>query len=203
MISKTSIKYNRASGLYDLVETPVEQFFFRRYRKKALAHAIGKILEVGVGTGKNFPYYSHDIEVVGIDFSSGMLEKAGRRKEKLDMNNVTLLEMDAQDLSFADNSFDTVISTFVFCTVPDPGLGLRQLLRVLKPGGRAIFLEHMRSANWFLNIHLYLMNLVTKPMMGTSMIRETQKNIEKAGFEIESVENLIFDVVRLIVASNR
>ncbi len=61
----------------------------------------------------------------------------------------------------------------------------------------------MRSANWFLNIHLYLMNLVTKPMMGTSMIRETQKNIEKAGFEIESVENLIFDVVRLIVASKR
>ena len=61
----------------------------------------------------------------------------------------------------------------------------------------------MRSANWFLNIHLYLMNLVTKPMMGNSMIRDTQKNIEKAGFEIESVENLIFDVVRLIVASKR
>lgn len=109
--------------------------------------------------------------------------------------------MDAQNMELDDNTFDTVVSTFVFCTVPDPIKGLKEAYRVLKPGGTAIFLEHMKSNSRLLNIPLYLMEPFIKTLLGTSMLRETQKNIEKAGFKIEKVENLFFNIVRLIIAT--
>ncbi len=111
--------------------------------------------------------------------------------------------MDIQDLKFKDDTFDTVISTFVFCTVPDPIAGLKEVYRVLKPEGKVIFLEHMKSKYLVLNIFLYFMNIVSTRILGTSMIRETQKNIEQADFTIVSVENKLFDIVRLIIATKR
>ncbi|ACJ16326.1 ubiquinone/menaquinone biosynthesis methyltransferase; (ubiE) [Thermococcus onnurineus NA1] len=200
-MEKTAKKYDRFSKIYDLFESPMEVMAFSKYRKKALSIAKGKVLEIGVGTGKNLPYYPKDVEVIGIDFSRGMLEKAERRRKELGLKNVKLLLMDAQKLEFEDNTFDTVVSTFVFCTVPDPVKGLKEAYRVLKPGGKTIFLEHMKSESKLLNIPLYLMDPIMKALVGTSMVRETQKNIEKVGFKIEKVENLFFDIVRLIVAT--
>jgi ubiquinone/menaquinone biosynthesis C-methylase UbiE len=200
-MSKTAKKYDRFSKIYDLFESPMEMRAFSKYRKKALSLARGKVLEVGVGTGKNFPYYPKDVEVIGIDFSKGMLEKAEKRKKELGLENVKLLLMDVQNLEFEDNTFDTVVSTFVFCTVPDPIKGLKEVYRVLKPGGKAIFLEHMKSESKLLNIPLYLMDPIMRALVGTSMVRETQKNIGKAGFRIEKVENLFFDIVRFIIAT--
>ncbi|KPU62766.1 methyltransferase type 11 [Thermococcus sp. EP1] len=194
-------KYDRFSKIYDLFESPMEMRAFSKYRKKALSLAKGKVLEIGIGTGKNLPYYPEGVEVIGIDFSRGMLEKAEKRKKELGLENVKLLYMDAQNMEFDDNTFDTVVSTFVFCTVPDPIKGLKEAYRVLKPGGTAIFLEHMKSNSRLLNIPLYLMEPFIKTLLGTSMLRETQKNIEKAGFKIEKVENLFFDIVRLIIAT--
>jgi len=194
-------KYDRFSKIYDLFESPMEMRAFSKYRKKALSLAKGKVLEIGIGTGKNLPYYPEGVEVIGIDFSRGMLEKAEKRKKELGLENVKLLYMDAQNMEFDDNTFDTVVSTFVFCTVPDPIKGLKEAYRVLKPGGTAIFLEHMKSNSRLLNIPLYLMESFIKTLLGTSMLRETQKNIEKAGFKIEKVENLFFNIVRLIIAT--
>jgi len=194
-------KYDRFSKIYDLFESPMEMRAFSKYRKKALSLAKGKVLEIGIGTGKNLPYYPEGVEVIGIDFSRGMLEKAEKRKKELGLENVKLLYMDAQNMEFDDNTFDTVVSTFVFCTVPDPIKGLKEAYRVLKPGGTAIFLEHMKSNSRLLNIPLYLMEPFIKTLLGTSMLRETQKNIEKAGFKIEKVENLFFNIVRLIIAT--
>ncbi|AIF70126.1 type 11 methyltransferase [Palaeococcus pacificus DY20341] len=194
-------KYDRFSKIYDLFESPMEMRAFSKYRKKALSLAKGKVLEIGIGTGKNLPYYPKDVEVVGIDFSKGMLEKAEKRRKELGLKNVKLLLMDAQNMEFEDNTFDTVVSTFVFCTVPDPIKGLKEAYRVLKPGGKAIFLEHMKSESRLLNIPLYIMDPIMRTLVGTSMLRETQKNIEKAGFRIEKVENLFFDIVRLIIAT--
>ncbi|HDD31848.1 MAG TPA: methyltransferase domain-containing protein [Thermococcus litoralis] len=194
-------KYDRFSKIYDLFESPMEMRAFSKYRKKALSLAKGKVLESGIGTGKNLPYYPEGVEVIGIDFSRGMLEKAEKRKKELGLENVKLLYMDAQNMELDDNTFDTVVSTFVFCTVPDPIKGLKEAYRVLKPGGTAIFLEHMKSNSRLLNIPLYLMEPFIKTLLGTSMLRETQKNIEKAGFKIEKVENLFFNIVRLIIAT--
>jgi len=102
-------------------------------------------------------------------------------------------------MDFPDEPFDAVISTFVFCTVPDPLKGLSEVYRVLKKGKYAYFLEHMRSEKWHLNITLGMMNLLTKPLLGTSMLRRTRDNILKAGFTIVHEENLLNDVVKLMV----
>lgn len=197
---KTVKKYDRFSKFYDFIEKPVEKYFFSSLRKKALALAQGKVLEVGIGTGKNMPHYPGNVELTGVDFSRGMLEKAEKKKKNLLLRNITLLEMDVEKMTFEEGSFDTVVSTFVFCTVPDPVKGLKGVYRVLKSGGRAVFLEHMKSKYFFLNILLYMMNIITKTLTGTSMVRETQKNIEKVGFRIEEVYNFSVDVVRLIIA---
>ena len=201
MKEETSRKYSRVAKLYDLFEWPIETLLFKKLRKEAVSYVYGKVLEVGVGTGKNLPYYAKNIDLTAIDFSPGMLEIARNKKPEVDLKAYKLYEMDVQDLKFEDNTFDTVISTFVFCTVPDPIVGLKEVYRVLKPEGKVIFLEHMKSNYFVLNIFLYLMNSVSKRVLGTSMIRETQKNIEQTGFSIVSVEHKLFDIIRLIIAT--
>ena len=203
MKEDTSHKYSRIAKLYDLFEWPIETILFKKLRKEALSYAYGHVLEVGVGTGKNLPYYNKDVDLTAIDFSPGMLEIAKSKKTEAYLKVLNLYEMDIQDLKFKDDTFDTVISTFVFCTVPDPIAGLKEVYRVLKPEGKVIFLEHMKSKYLVLNIFLYFMNIVSTRILGTSMIRETQKNIEQAGFTIVSVENKLFDIVRLIIATKR
>jgi ubiquinone/menaquinone biosynthesis C-methylase UbiE len=199
-MASTEHKYDRFARIYDLMEKPIEKVTFSHLREKFRSLLEGKVLEVGVGTGKNIPYYPEDVEVTGIDFSKGMLVKAQKRIDRLSVRNVSLIEMDVEDMQFSSESFDTVLSTFVFCTVPNPIRGLEEVYRVLKPGGKAVFIEHMRSEKPFLNIPLYMMNVFTTALLGTSTIRETQKNIEKAGFKIDDVQNTGFDIIRFIVA---
>lgn len=200
MKQKTSIKYSRISRFYDFYEYPIEHFLFKKLRTETISFAKKKTLEVGVGTGKNLTYYKSDIDLIAIDFSSGMLEIARHKYEKTNLKKLTFKEMDVQKLSFNDNTFDTIISTFVFCTVSDPISGLKELRRVLKPSGKVIFLEHMKSNNKFINIHLFLINIFSQRILGTSMLRNTQENIQSVGFTIESVDNKVFDVVRIIIA---
>ncbi len=201
MKEDTSRKYSRIAKLYDLFEWPIEKLLFKKLRKEAVSYAYGDVLEVGIGTGKNLPYYDKSVNLTAIDFSPGMLEIVKNKETELDLNVFRLHEMDVQDLEFEDDCFDTIISTFVFCTVPDPIAGLKEVYRVLKPKGKVIFLEHMKSKYSVLNIFLYIMNIVSTRVLGTSMIRETQKNIEQSGFTIVSVEHKLFDIVRLIIAT--
>ena len=200
MNQKTAEKYSRISHLYDTFEYPIERVLFQKLRTKAISYAQKNTLEVGVGTGKNLPYYYPDIILKAIDFSSGMLKVSHRKQKNVQVKHLQLYKMDVQQLAFDSNSFDTVVSTFVFCTVPDPIAGLKEVYRVLKPSGTAIFLEHMKSHYTLVNIPLYVMNVFSKSLLGTSMVRETQKNIELVGFTIESVEKKTLDIVRLIIA---
>jgi ubiquinone/menaquinone biosynthesis C-methylase UbiE len=203
MRRSTSEKYDSAAKHYDRMETIIETLLFSRLRRLAVYHVRGETLEVGVGTGKNILYYPSDQKVTAIDFSRGMLRKAAQTRDRLGTDNIRLLQMDVERLEFSDNTFDTSISTFVFCTVPNPLRGLSELRRILKPGGKAIFLEHMKSSNPLINLFLYMMNLFSYRFLGTSMIRETQKNITASGFKIVEVRHLFLDVVRLIVAEKR
>ncbi len=196
-----STKYDRASKSYDRMEALIETLLFRKARRRAVAHVRGEVLEIGVGTGKNLPFYPESATVTGIDVSCGMLERARRRAARLNNTEIRLRRMDAEAMPFPDDSFDTVISTFVFCTVANPHAGLGEALRVLKPAGKAIFLEHMRSRHVFLNAVLGFMNLFTLPLLGTSMTRDTEANIRAAGFVVHDVELLFLDIVRLIVAT--
>lgn len=159
------------------------------------------VLEVGIGTGKNLPYYGEDVNVIGIDFSRGMLEKATEKAKAYPEKEVSLLQMDVTDLGFPDDYFEFVVSTFVFCTVPNPLAGLQEVKRVLKPGGKAIFLEHMRSSSTFNNLFLYAMSRMTIPLIGTSMVRKTKQNIQQSGFHVVEENNLFSDIVKLLICT--
>ena len=183
-------KYNRISAIYDIIELPMELFLYGRWREEALSNLSGKVLEVGVGTGRNLKYYPAGCSVTGIDISAGMLEKA--RKKARGMKNITLLLMDAENLEFPDNSFDYVVTTFVLCSVPDPVKALYEMRRVLKPSGELIALEHMRSSNSLIARVEDLINPITFFLIGVNVNRDTVRNIEKAEFVIEESKKSSF-----------
>jgi len=106
-----------------------------------------QVLEVGVGTGINLGMYPRSARVTGIDLSSRMLDKAKKRIAEKNLTNCDLAEMDATNLSFADNSFDVVYAPYVISVVPDPVKVAREMYRVCRPGGRVVILNHFKSAN--------------------------------------------------------
>jgi Methylase involved in ubiquinone/menaquinone biosynthesis len=191
-------KYNRIAPVYELIDLPLE-LFFRKWRKEALSGLRGKVLEVGVGSGRNLKYYPAGCRVIGIDKSEGMLQRAREKAEG--MKNITLYVMDAEHLEFPDNSFDYVITTFVLCTIPDPVKALKEMRRVLKPSGELIALEHVHSDYPFIDCIEHLINPVLFFLLGDHTTRHTVKNIEKAGFTIKEAKKLAFkDVFRKIRA---
>ncbi len=192
-------KYNRIAPVYEFIDLPLELPYFRKWRNEALSGLSGKVLEVGIGTGRNLKHYPVNCSVTGIDNSKGMLEKA-KEKAKY-MKNVTLLLMDAERLEFPDNSFDYVVTTFVLCTIPDPLKALKEMRRVLKPSGELIALEHMHSSDPFIARLENSINPFMFLLLGDHMTRHTVRDIKEAGFTIQEVENLAFkDVFRKIRA---
>ncbi len=198
----TRARYNRIAPIYDLVET-MSEGRFKPWREKLWNCAQGKILEIGVGTGTNFPYHPRGAEVTGIDLSEQMLARAKERARRLD-RQVALAEGDAQMLEFPDNSFDTAADTFVFCSVPDPVRGLKELNRVVKPGGRILLLEHVRINQPVIGWMMDLMNPLIVRLWGANINRRTVENVKQAGLEIEKIEDLgPMKMVKLIVARPR
>lgn len=194
-------RYNRIAYLYDSLEAPMEWLRFRSWRVRLRTAIAGpKALEVGVGTGKNLPYYPLDVDVTAIDFSPPMLAYAKKAAVKLDIH-VNLHLMDVQHLDFPDNSFDTIFGSFVFCSVPDPVMGLKEIRRVCKPGGRLLLLEHVRPQNALAG-HLFdIMNPFIVRMMGANINRRTIENINNAGWSIIKDEPLSYSIVRWIEAT--
>ena len=160
----------------------------------------GATLEVGVGTGKNMPYYPRGARVTGIDLSPRMLVRSRARRQQLGLS-LNLHVMDAQALEFADNAFDCAVATFVFCSVPDPVLGLRELGRVVKSDGKILLLEHMRAENRVIGKMMDWVNPLIVRVMGFNINRRTLLNIERAGLAIESVEDVgLRGIFKFIVA---
>lgn len=141
---KIKRRYNRAARYYDLFEKPMEVMSLKKWRLEVMKDLEGKILEIGVGTGKNIEYYPDGIDTTALDFSEKMLERAKAKAKRLN-KKVNLMQMDVQDMNFPDNTFDTVFTTCVFCSVPDPIKGLIEIRRVCKPNGKIIMIEHVRS----------------------------------------------------------
>lgn len=196
-------RYDRIAVVYDSCEAISERFGYGKWRDLLWSKVEGiHILEVGVGTGKNFSYYPPDVVITAVDFSDRMLKRAKNRvsKEKV---KVRLQQMDVQNLEFEDNTFDTVVASFVFCSVPDPVRGLMEVKRVCKPGGEVVLLEHVLSANPILRWLMNLTNPLVVRMRGANINRRTVENVIKSGLRVEQVTDLGVGIFKLIEARKK
>ena len=191
-------RYDRQAALYDLREAPMEVFIGRWRRRLWRQVPPGsRVLEVGVGTGRNMRHYPPGVSVVAADFSPKMLARAVRRARQ-HRTDVQLALMDAQALAFADASFDVVVTTCVFCSVPDPVLGLQEVRRVLRPDGRILLMEHVRSRLPVLGRLMDWLNPVSVRLQGVNINRDTVANVERAGLQVRCADNLLLDIFKLI-----
>ncbi len=198
----TRARYNRIAPIYDLLEA-LSEGRFKPWREKLWGQATGHILEVGVGTGKNFPYHPRGAKITGIDLADQMLARARERAQKLG-ESIDLREGDAQALDFPDNSFDTAAATFVFCSVPDPVRGLRELNRVVKPGGKILLLDHVRIDQPIIGLVMDWVDPLVSRLWGAHINRRTVENVQRAGLDIERIEHLgPMRMVKLIVATSQ
>lgn len=196
----TRRRYDRAAVFYDYAEGLME-LGFARWRRDLWARVRpGRTLELGVGTGRSLRYYPAAADVTAIDFSPRMLARARRRAARLGVV-VDLRNADVQALPFPDASFDTVIATCLFCSVPDPVQGLREAYRVLKPGGQLLLVEHVLSLRPLLGRVMRWLDPLVVRLWGAHIGRDTVANVRRGGFAELEVQDLALDIVKRIVAA--
>jgi ubiquinone/menaquinone biosynthesis C-methylase UbiE len=199
--TRIKAKYDRISPYYNLMMWFLERTVISRWRRKIFdSLGGGTTLEVGVGTGKNLDFYPPAGKMTAIDISSGMLKRTRRRASRKGVK-VALLQMDIEELSFRDQSLDTVLATFVFCSVPEPIKGLGEIKRVCKKNGRIILLEHVRPGSMLLGKIFDLFNPIMVWLMGVNINRDTVSNMTKAGLKIVEDKDLLADIVKLVIAT--
>ena len=184
----TKARFNRIAPIYDGMLL-IGESRFKPWRKKLLREARGRILEIGIGTGQNVLFYPPGSEVTGLDIAYGMLARARVKAERRGFP-VRLAVGDVLRLPFFDDSFDTVVSTFVFCSVPDPVGGLRELRRVCKPDGRILLLEHVRIDRPVIGPLMDLLNHLTVRVAGEYINRRAVEDIGRADLTIDEIEDL-------------
>ena len=191
---KQADSYDRLIGWWE------RRMFGEDNRPWACSRAEGKVLEVAVGTGLNLPFYDARLSVVGIDLSPDMLVFARRRALETG-REVDLREGDAHAIAFADESFDTVVSTYSLCNIPDPDQALSEMHRVLRPGGRLILVDHIRSSVRPILWLQKIAEVLTVRMDGDYLTRRPSLNAERQGFEITERERFARGVVERLVAT--
>ena len=187
--------YDKFAKGYDRAFAPFEKRFLSRWREETLSHLPenSNILEIGAGTGANFPFYPKCRNAVAGEISYKMLEFA---KGKTDF--IQLIQINAETLPFAANSFDAAFATLVFCSIPKPENAFRELQRVVKPNGKIVLLEHVRPKS-FLGYGFDFLNLFTTALIDDHFNRKTADLAEKSGLKILEVKEKAFGIVNLIV----
>ena len=200
MDTKTQAKWDKAAPNFDLMAGKGAENRWRPIKEELFRHMDGKILFLALGTGLDIATFPDGKTITAIDISSKMLEVAQPRIAAYN-GEIQAQVMDVHEMSFEDNTFDQVFTSCTFCSVPRPIDGLRQLRRVLKPGGELFMFEHTGSRYYPFKIMMNLMTILTSKI-GPDMNRTTVTNVESAGFQLREVNNLFLDVVKIIKAIN-
>lgn len=194
-------RYQRIAWAYDLLDLPFEYGRYRKIRPQMFDGLSGRILDAGVGTGRNFPFYPPSSEVVGIDLSPAMLARAERRRHTA-AAPVELRQMDVTRLDLPDASFDAAVATFLFCTLPDElqVAAMRELGRVVKPGGIIRCLEYTRPSGGFRRA----MTRVWEPWVhwayGAGFDRRTEQHVPEAGLKLFESRFVHDELIKLLAA---
>ena len=187
-LSGMSLRSRFFALTYDRQIARIEKAGLAAIRQDLLAGASGRVLEIGGGTGANLPYYGPSVESLTItEPEPPMLRRLERRVSENGLH-AQVLRAPAEDLPFDDDSFDTAVSTLVLCGVDDQQRALRELRRVLRPGGRLIFIEHVRSDDDAVAKMQDRMNGINRFVVCCECNRPTLTSIREAGFDVTDLE---------------
>lgn len=197
------VKYDRIAPAYDFWDIIPERLLYSSWRRQQWNMVpIGRILEIGVGTGKNIRYYPSGAHVTAIDISSKMLERASKRATTRQDVSIELLIMDVTSLSFGADVFDVVVGSFVLTVLPDPLPALEAIKRVCKPGGTLLLLEFTRSTKEPVAFFQDLVTPFTRAVYRASVNRDITGFVETAGFltiTTKEVGDGIAKIIRAVV----
>jgi len=194
-------RYQRIAPFYDLLDLPFEYGRYRKIRPQLFAGLSGLILDAGVGTGRNFPFYPPGARIVGIDFSPAMLARAARRRS-LASAEIELRHMDVTRIDLPDGHFDAAIATFLFCVLAEELQvpALRELKRVTKPGGVIRLLEYTRPRGAFRRAMSRLWEPWAHWAYGASFDRGTEQHVPEAGLRLVQSRFVVDDLIKIIEA---
>jgi ubiquinone/menaquinone biosynthesis C-methylase UbiE len=192
--------YDRSAGSYDRIISWAEKALFGGGREWVCSQARGEVLEIAVGTGRNFPFYPEEVLLTGIELSPKMLDLARRRARELG-RDADLRVGDAHNLPFPDASFDTVVVTLALCTIPDDHRALAEAARVLRPGGQLLLLEHVRSSVLPVRLLQRVLEPLTLLLDHDHLLREPLRHVEDAGLVVESLERSKLGMIERLQAS--
>jgi ubiquinone/menaquinone biosynthesis C-methylase UbiE len=191
--------FEREAPKYDRQISFFEKVLFGGGRKWVCSQAEGEVLEIAAGTGRNLPFYSPSVRLTMTEFTPAMLELARQRQAQLG-REAELREGDAQQLDFPDERFDTVVCTLGLCTIPDDRAAVREVRRVLRPGGRFLLLEHVRSPNRMVRGVQRLLDPLFVRFEGDHIAREPLEHLRAEGFEVERLERSKLGIVERVAA---
>jgi ubiquinone/menaquinone biosynthesis C-methylase UbiE len=191
--------FDKQAPKYDRSMARFERLLFSGNREWACSQAEGEVLEIAAGTARNLDHYPPGVKVTGVELSPEMAELGRRHAEELG-RELDMRVGNAEDLQFADESFDTVVCTYGLCTIPDHNAAIREANRVLRPGGRILLAEHVRSPNRLVRTIQRVLDPLAHRFGGDHLMREPLEPLGDEGFEIDEVQRSKAGWVELVAA---
>lgn len=191
--------YDKQAAHYDALIALPERLLFAGGRQWACRHAAGRVLEVGVGTGRNIEFYPPEVELTGLELRPAMLQQARERAARSG-RPVQLIVGDAQQLPFPDADFDTVLATLTLCAIPDPDAAVAEMARVLRPGGRLVLLDHAASPRPVVRAIQRLLDPLFVRLAADHLLREPEQAAVAASLTIERLTRSKAGIVTRLLA---